>query len=92
MASDSERRAKLPWGQDAERVHLRLPDGLRDRLKRVAELNGRSMNSEIVARLEASLGSSAPIDPEIARLLESHINAKVAERLKDIAKSIGGEK
>jgi hypothetical protein len=31
---------------------LRLPDGLRDRIKANAEANGRSMNSEIVALLE----------------------------------------
>ena len=32
---------------------LRLPDGMRDRIKRAAEANNRSMNAEIVASLEA---------------------------------------
>ncbi|KSV72922.1 hypothetical protein N182_28760 [Sinorhizobium sp. GL2] len=32
---------------------IRLPDGMRDGLKEAAERNGRSMNAEIVARLEA---------------------------------------
>lgn len=31
---------------------LRLPDGMRDRIKRVADFNGRSMNAEIVTTLE----------------------------------------
>ena len=31
---------------------VRLPDGMRDRIKREAEKNGRSMNAEIVAALE----------------------------------------
>jgi hypothetical protein len=31
---------------------LRFPDGLRDQIKADAEANGRSMNAEIVARLE----------------------------------------
>ncbi|MDP4022950.1 Arc family DNA-binding protein [Methylobacterium sp. NEAU 140] len=34
---------------------LRLPDGMRDRLKAEAEANNRSMNAEIVARLKSSL-------------------------------------
>lgn len=33
---------------------LRLPDGMRDRIKAAAEANSRSMNAEIVARLGAS--------------------------------------
>lgn len=31
---------------------LRLPDGMRDRIKAAAEKNNRSMNAEIVAALE----------------------------------------
>ncbi len=32
---------------------IRLPDGMRDKLKEAADTNGRSMNAEIVGRLEA---------------------------------------
>lgn len=32
---------------------LRLPDGMRDRIKAAADENNRSMNAEIVATLEA---------------------------------------
>lgn len=45
---------KFP-SQLAERFQVRLPDGMRDRLKAAAEANKRSMNTEIVARLELSL-------------------------------------
>lgn len=31
---------------------LRMPDGMRDRIKAAADANGRSMNSEIIAQLE----------------------------------------
>ena len=34
---------------------LRMPDGLRARIKEQAEVRGRSMNTEIVVRLEESL-------------------------------------
>ncbi len=33
---------------------LRLPDGMRERVREAAEQNKRSMNAEIIARLEAS--------------------------------------
>jgi plasmid stability protein len=35
-----------------DRYMLRLPDGMRQRIKQVASNNGRSMNAEIVATLE----------------------------------------
>lgn len=35
-----------------DRYMLRLPDGMRDRIKAAAEANNRSMNAEIVATLE----------------------------------------
>lgn len=38
----------------SEQFVLRMPDGMRDQIKRAADHNGRSMNSEIVARLERS--------------------------------------
>jgi len=39
----------------AERFMLRMPDGMRKRLHAAAEANNRSLNAEIVARLEVSL-------------------------------------
>lgn len=38
---------------------VRMPEGMRDRIAEAAKLNSRSMNSEIVARLEASLNGVA---------------------------------
>jgi len=40
--------------QLADRFQVRMPDGLRDRIREAAEANSRSMNAEIVARLESS--------------------------------------
>lgn len=38
----------------ADRFQVRMPPGLRDRIAAAAKTNSRSMNAEIVARLEAS--------------------------------------
>lgn len=40
--------------QPQDKYVVRLPDGMRDRLKAAAEANRRSMNAEIVDRLEES--------------------------------------
>lgn len=46
---------KKPYpSQTQDRFIVRLPDGLRDRIALEAKANGRSMNSEIVAALEAT--------------------------------------
>lgn len=42
-------------GRDSDKFMLRLPDGMRDRLKAAAEANKRSMNAEIIARIESTL-------------------------------------
>ncbi|UIK05035.1 Arc family DNA-binding protein [Neorhizobium galegae] len=44
-------------GRGSEQAMIRLPDGMRDQLKAAAENNGRSMNAEIVERLEQSFRS-----------------------------------
>lgn len=49
---------KFP-SQLQERFIVRLPDGMRDRLADAAKASGRSMNSEIVARLEASIAANS---------------------------------
>ncbi len=41
-------------GRHAEQFNLRLPDGMRERLKEAAGANKRSMNAEIISRLQDS--------------------------------------
>lgn len=48
--------SKPPAPSDlADKFMLRLPDGMRDRIAEEAKASGRSMNSEIVYRLEQTL-------------------------------------
>lgn len=44
-----------------DKVIVRLPDGMRDRIREAAEKNNRSMNAEIVSRLEASFSMDIPL-------------------------------
>jgi len=40
-------------GRGSDQVKLRLPDGMRGELKDAAKANRRSLNAEIIARLES---------------------------------------
>lgn len=44
----------------SDKFMLRLPDGMRERIKRAAETNNRSMNAEIVATLDEAFPEVAP--------------------------------
>lgn len=64
MASCRMAESQYP-SQQQDKFILRLPDGMRERIKVVAELNNRSMNAEIVAILEDHFGrasSHLPLD------------------------------
>lgn len=47
-------------GRESDKFMLRLPDGMRDQIATAAKAGGRSMNSEIVARLQDSFASAPP--------------------------------
>lgn len=50
-----------------ERFIVRMPDGLRDRIKVEAEKNNRSMNSEIISTLESAY-------PEPSDVMHVHLD------------------
>jgi len=68
---------------------LRLPDGMRERIADLARENKRSMNAEIVARLEESLEIAARdfgVDIRIKRLEEALEQQRIA--LEDVKKLV----
>jgi hypothetical protein len=54
----------------AERFQVRLPPGLRDRIKAYAESHGRSMNTEIVRVLAREFPEPWPLHERIRELLK----------------------
>lgn len=55
----------------ADKFVVRLPEGMRERISDVARDHHRSMNSEIIARLEQSLVQEGALDAGSARTLDS---------------------
>ena len=62
---------------------VRFPAGMRERITESAKSNGRSMNSEIVARLDTTFTGSADSSGTIAQLQE------IAQAHKDTVKWLG---
>lgn len=57
-------------GRGSDQFPLRLPDGMRERLKAEAEKNSRSMNAEIVDRLEQALADAGPSKSELGEIID----------------------
>lgn len=50
-----KRMIEKATGRESDKFMLRLPDGMRERLKKEAADNGRSLNAEIIQRLRTTL-------------------------------------
>lgn len=73
----------LSMTREDPQMKLRLPVELKDRLTALAERNGRSLNAEVVQRLENSLegeapsGMTPPIDNRTLDMLADTVAGKV---------------
>lgn len=77
---------------DHQRITLRIPPGLHARLMAEAERNGRSLNAEVIARLEAG-GTSRTGTADVLGQLERE-NTRLREALAAIIRECerdGGE-
>lgn len=74
-------------GRESDKFQVRLPDGMRDAIAASGKENGRSMNAEIVARLEQSFA----IQPKaLLSLMATHVGLIqfLAESLEEVAKLV----
>ena len=60
----------LPPSRTAEQFVIRFPDGMRDKIAETAKANNRSMNAEIVARLQSSFEGAAVFPFAIDQAIE----------------------
>lgn len=65
-------RHNFPSGQQAQ-FNLRFPEWMRDQIRDEAERNGRSMNSEIIARLADSLDPSQMQTQTLGNMSQSQV-------------------
>jgi hypothetical protein len=69
-------------GRGSEQFVIRFPEGMRERLAHLAGANGRSMNAELVHRLEASMAASDEVKK--AKILMTEIKAEVDMKMKKL--------
>lgn len=70
--------------RDQDKFMLRLPDGMRDRIGVEAKSNGRSMNAEIVARLEDSFLEAVRLPDD----LKSRIQASATQNMRTLSAEV----
>lgn len=71
------RMTNPPPSRTADKIIIRLPDGMRDRLHQRAEANGRSMTAEVVGMLEQVL--EEPTEQEMGAM--AHEAMRVVKEL-----------
>jgi plasmid stability protein len=71
--------------RESDKFMLRLPDGMRERIKYSAEAHGRSMNAEIVQALEDAFPSSG--HPKVQETMKLEY---ILHELKQIIAKNGG--
>lgn len=57
-----------------DKIIIRVPDGMRDRIKRAADANGRSMNAELLVLLERAYPPEGSVEKhlqEIAKIIQA---------------------
>jgi predicted DNA-binding protein len=69
--------------KDSQQTNIRLPEGMRERLKREAAAHGRTLNTEIVLRLERSLDES---DESSANALREYLQDELAAMRAEMVK------
>lgn len=73
-------------GRESDKFMLRFPDGMRDRLKATAAVNGRSLNAEIIHRLTVSLSADSLFSP--AGSDKGYEIGNVVEQLDSVVKAL----
>lgn len=69
-------------GRESDKFMLRLPEGMRDRLKVTAQANNRTLNAEIVARLTEHLNGPVAKDLTFSEIVDA-LTKVHAHTLKD---------
>lgn len=72
--------------RNADKFVVRLPDGLRDKLAKLARTNHRSMNSEIVLHLERAVDDAQAI-PTSGPMAQSNDEVRILEAFRALPAS-----
>ncbi|MGU3496325.1 Arc family DNA-binding protein [Xanthobacteraceae bacterium A53D] len=72
--------------REHEKFILRMPEGMRDRIAREAKNNGRSMNAELIARIEKTFEDDTAFSKLLDRVDE--IESDFEKRLQELERAM----
>lgn len=70
-----------------DKIIIRVPNGMRDRIKRVAEANNRSVNAELLVLLDRTYPAETKIDDHLQGIAEA-VGKLPAENRTDVWREI----
>lgn len=87
--------SKHPTGRGSDQFVVRFPDGMHDHIRAAAEANGRSMNAEIIYRLQTTLemddyepkANAHPEEPPTLREMIDRMN-ELQRQIMEYAKNV----
>ena len=78
--------------RDQDKFMVRMPEGMRERIAEAAKANNRSMNAEIVARLEESFPPERPLSAQLQVLMNEQLRTLHAKKsAASIFKALGNQ-
>tara|TARA_R110002049_G_scaffold94635_8_gene232813 strand:- start:840 stop:1175 length:336 start_codon:yes stop_codon:yes gene_type:complete len=88
--ADMDKKPQDSESRHADKYIVRFPDGMRDRLKAAGQAAGRSLNAEIVYRLEQSfrLEAAGLLSPLVAESLQAYGSGDRAARLQEMLEAV----
>jgi hypothetical protein len=79
------KKPRQPAGRGSDQFILRFPDGMRDQIAKLATANGRSMNAEIIDRLEKSM---AEMTIETGMKIFGDLVAQMSDRMESVQENL----
>lgn len=73
--------------RELDKIVLRLPDGMKERIRRAADENGRSVNAELVTLLDRTYPADTAID-DCINMIAAIISRKPEEARADAWRSV----
>jgi hypothetical protein len=70
-----------------DKIIIRVPNGMRDRIKRVADLNNRSVNAELLVLLDRTYPAETAIDEYLQDIAEI-VGKLPAEKRADVWRDV----
>ncbi|WP_299793836.1 Arc family DNA-binding protein [Ramlibacter sp.] len=85
----AEKQRRAATSNDSEKFIVRLPDGMRTRIAEAAAANHRTMNAEVVSRLQQSFERPSGLISDLSLDSDRRLSLKTLAR--EIAKALRDE-